>query len=94
MEFVVIGRNAGQTNRPSGRSRGVFVRRPQNGASSDSARASALGVAGISDSARLSLRTEFARTLQKTPIFAALPLLDLLFSRSYFELASCPSTRT
>jgi hypothetical protein len=52
-----------------------------------------LGVAGTSASARLSLRTELARTLQKTVTFAALAFLDLPFRRSYFELASCPSTR-
>src|SRR5712692_8403545 len=81
--------------RPSGLSRRAFARRDQYGASADSAPASVLGaVAGTSASARLSLRTEFARTLQKTVTFAALAFLDLPFSRSYFELTSCPSTRT
>ena len=47
-----------------------------------------------SASARLSLRTEFARTLQKTLNCSALAFLDLPFSRSYFELTSMPSTRT
>jgi len=56
----------------------------QYGASPDSAPASA----------RLSLRTEFARTLQKTVILAALAFFDLPFSGSYFERTSCPSTRT
>jgi len=41
-----------------------------------------------------SLGTEFARTVQKMVAFAAYPFLDFPFSRSYFELTSCPSTRT
>src|SRR5258705_40305 len=52
------------------------------------------GVAvGGSASARLSLRTEFARTLQNVT-FAVLAFLLLPFPRSYFELTSIPSTRT
>jgi hypothetical protein len=67
----------------------------QYGASPDSAPASALlACEGISASARLSLRTEFARTLQKTVTLAALTFFDLPFSGSYFDLTSCPSTRT
>ena len=92
--FVFPGRNAGQTKRPSGLSRRAFLRRNQYGASPDSAPGSAPGAAGTSASARLSLRTEFARTLQKMLNCAALAFLDLPFSRSYFELTSMPSTRT
>jgi hypothetical protein len=47
-----------------------------------------LGVAGISASARLSLRTELARTLQNTATFATFTFLVLPFSRSYFALES------
>lgn len=54
----------------------------QNGASAESAVASVLGVAGISASARLSLRTELARTLQKTVTFAALAFLAPTASES------------
>src|SRR5579863_7380093 len=52
--------------RPSGASRRALARKVQNGASPDSAPGSALEAGGASASARLSLRTEFARTLQKT----------------------------
>src|ERR1700686_3513665 len=51
VKFLVFGRNAGQTKRPPGRTRRAFLCRYQNGASADSAAASALGVAGISASA-------------------------------------------
>src|SRR6266404_9582112 len=70
------------------------MQRVQNGASADSAAASVFGVTGTSASARLNRRTELARTLQKIANFAAFAFLDLPFSRSYFELTSCPSTRT
>src|ERR1700691_320475 len=74
---------------------GFLVRRLQYGASPDSATASGLGGAvGASASARLSRRTEFARTLQKIATFVALTFLDFPFSRSYFELTRRPSTRT
>jgi hypothetical protein len=49
---------------------------------------------GTSASARFKRRTELARTLQKIANFAAFAFLDLPFSFSYFELTSCPSTRT
>src|SRR5260221_7474037 len=64
----------------------------QNGASSD--RGSGGAAAGTSASARLSRRTELARTLQKMVTFAPLAFFDLPFSLSYFELTSCPSIRT
>lgn len=81
--------------KPSGLSRRALLHRCQKGASPVSVPASVFAAAvGASASARLSRRTEFARTLQKIANFAALAFLDLPFSRSYFELTSCPSTRT
>jgi hypothetical protein len=53
-------------------------RRDQYGASPDSVPASVLGAAvGTSASAQLSLRTELARTLQKTMTFGCFGLLGL-----------------
>jgi len=49
--------------------------------------------AGASVSAWLNRRTEFVRTLQIANS-AALVFFDFPFSRSYFELTGCPSTRT
>ena len=37
---------------------------------------------------------ELARTLQKIVNFDAFAFFDFLLSRLYFELTSCPSTRT
>src|SRR4029077_10029935 len=69
--------------------------RHQNGGSLDSwPDSEPVGWVGTSASARLSLRTVVARTLQKTVSCAVLVFLDLPFSRSYFELTSRPSTRT
>ena len=86
---------SGQDKKPSGKSRRATLHPGQNGASPDCGAASLFVAAlGASASARLSRRTEFARTLQKTLNGAALAFLDLPFSRSYFELTSCPSTRT
>src|SRR5271163_1336131 len=77
------------------RPEGFLKSRHQYGASVDSGPASVpFGCVGASASARLSRRTELARTLQKTLILAALAFLDLPLSFSYFELTSRPSTRT
>ena len=65
----------------------------QNGASSDAGSGLA-AVMGAFASARLSLRIEFVRTVQKIVAFRASSFLDFPFSRWYFELTSCPSTRT
>src|SRR5579885_1737149 len=91
--FSPFGWKAGQTKRPSGESRRASTTLLQNGASSDAGSEFAAAT-GLSASARLRRRTEFARTLQKMANFAALAFFDLPFSRSYFELTSCPSTRT
>jgi hypothetical protein len=72
VKFFFIGGNTGQEKGPPAEAGGPSLRRSQNGGSADSAAASVLGVAGISASARLSRRTELARTLQKTVTFAAL----------------------
>jgi len=83
-----------EDKKPSGRSRRAReFSQFQNGTSSDAGSGAAV-CAGASASARLNRRTEFARTLQKMANFAAFAFLDLPFSRSYFELTSCPSTRT
>jgi hypothetical protein len=78
---------------PSALAGGPSVSPIQNGASSE-AGSGADACAGTSASARLNRRTELARTLQKIANFQAFAFLDLPFSRSYFELTSCPSTRT
>jgi hypothetical protein len=95
VRFVLVGRDAGQTKealRP--KPEGLFAP-GQKDASPDSAFASELGGAvGTSASARLSLRTELARTLLKIVTFAAFPFLDLPLSRSYLVPTSIPSTRT
>jgi hypothetical protein len=87
VRFVSGGRKAGQKKKPSGLGRRAFLKRcHQYGASVDSGPGSApFGCIGTSASARLSLRTEFARTLQKTLTFAALDFLDLPLSFSYFN---------
>jgi hypothetical protein len=62
----------------------------QNGAPSE-AGSGADACRGTCAPARGNLGTEFARTLPK---IAACAFLDMPFSRSCFELTSCPSTRT
>jgi hypothetical protein len=69
------------------------MRRNQNGASCTAG--SGFGAcAGDFSATRVRPCTEFARTFQKIANFAALAFFAWRFLRSYFELTSCPSTRT